>query len=262
MTGPSSPDAAAQAAPPVPWISESSVWQEVESGSYRIDLPEWERLADGTDSPVLDLGCGTGRVARHLAEAGHTVVGVERDPGIAADYERLSPGPRATVVVADALHLAADPPPPGKFGLVVAPQQLVQTVGGAELRHLLIDGIAALLEPGAVAAFAFTPDLPQRSTELDLLPDLREISGWVYSSQPVSIEATADRVEVTRVRKRVSPAGELQETTVVIAFDRLEAEQLERELDEAGLSPREVIPLPATAEHVASLILVAVRSRR
>lgn len=248
--------------PPEPWLSESSIWQEVESGSYQIDLPEWNRLAGRATGSILDLGCGTGRVAHRLAEAGHAVVGVERDPGIAADYRRLSAGRDAEVVVGDVLDLHLDPDRslPGRFGLVIAPQQLVQIVGGTEARGRLFARVAALLPAGGTAAFAFTPDLPDRSLELDLLPDLREVSGWVYSSRPVSIEAADDRVEVTRIRKRVSPDGSLAESASVIGFDRLRPERLERELDAAGLEPAGTISLPATTEHVASLILVAVRS--
>lgn len=236
------------------------MWQEVESGSYRIDLPEWQRLARQTAGPVLDLGCGTGRVAHRLAEAGHTVVGVERDPGIAEDYVRLSPGPNATIVVADVLELLSSPPAPGRFGLVIAPQQLIQIAGGEAARSRLLTGVRALVADGGKAAFAFTPELPDRSLELELLPDLQEFSGWVYSSRPVSIEAASDLVEVTRIRKRVDPDGTMAESASVTRFDRLEPGRLERELAAAGLTATASVPLPATPEHVASLILVAVRS--
>jgi SAM-dependent methyltransferase len=36
-------------------------------------------LASASDGPVLELGCGTGRIAIPLAEAGHRVTGVDRD---------------------------------------------------------------------------------------------------------------------------------------------------------------------------------------
>ena len=44
-------------------------WHDAECGSYRADLPLWRELADEAGGPVLDLGCGSGRVALDLAAA-------------------------------------------------------------------------------------------------------------------------------------------------------------------------------------------------
>ena len=45
--------------------------------NYDVDLDLILDLADGSDSPVLELGCGTGRVMRALLEAGRKVTGVD-----------------------------------------------------------------------------------------------------------------------------------------------------------------------------------------
>ena len=54
------------------------------SAPTRADLALWEELAGGRGGPVLELGAGAGRVALHLARAGHEVIAVERDPELAA----------------------------------------------------------------------------------------------------------------------------------------------------------------------------------
>src|SRR5713226_6479144 len=44
----------------------------------RRDVPFWRRVASTAGGPVLELGCGTGRVSRPLARAGVDLVGVDR----------------------------------------------------------------------------------------------------------------------------------------------------------------------------------------
>jgi len=60
----------------------SVIWHDVECGAYAADLPLWEELSAEAEGLVLDLGCGTGRVALHLARRGHAVVGLDTSPDV------------------------------------------------------------------------------------------------------------------------------------------------------------------------------------
>ncbi len=44
----------------------------------RRDVPFWRNLAVHAGGPVLELGCGTGRIALPLGRAGVHVVGIDR----------------------------------------------------------------------------------------------------------------------------------------------------------------------------------------
>jgi len=44
------------------------------------DLPFWLAWARQQGGPILELGCGTGRVLLPLAETGYTIFGLDRDP--------------------------------------------------------------------------------------------------------------------------------------------------------------------------------------
>src|ERR1051325_11300473 len=50
----------------------------------RRDVPFWRNLAIHTGGPVLELGCGTGRIALPLGRAGGTLVGIYRSPPMLA----------------------------------------------------------------------------------------------------------------------------------------------------------------------------------
>jgi SAM-dependent methyltransferase len=61
------------------------------------DLAGEARLVDAMlprGARVLDAGCGPGRVGAVLADAGHTVVGVDGDPVLIAAARADHPGPR------------------------------------------------------------------------------------------------------------------------------------------------------------------------
>jgi len=64
------------------------------------DLVGEARLVDAMlprGSRVLDAGSGTGRIAAHLAAAGHTIVGVDGDPVLVEAAAADHPGPRFLV---------------------------------------------------------------------------------------------------------------------------------------------------------------------
>lgn len=58
------------------------------AGPMRGDVAFYRSLADEHGGPILELGCGTGRVALRLAEAGHEVVGVDRSAPMLEIAER------------------------------------------------------------------------------------------------------------------------------------------------------------------------------
>lgn len=53
-----------------------------EHRDFKEDLPLYLGFARGSAGPILDAACGTGRVLIPLAEAGHTVTGVDRSAGM------------------------------------------------------------------------------------------------------------------------------------------------------------------------------------
>jgi SAM-dependent methyltransferase len=235
-------------------VSAAAAWHDLECGSYVADLEAWERLAAEAGGPVLDLGCGTGRVALHLARGGHEVLGVDRDPELVAELVARAASEALPVegVVADVRSLDLE----RRFPLALAPMQLAQLLSEGAQRHLLFERIAAHLEPGGAAALAIVDELPEPAAEARPLPDVLEREGWVLSSLPVSIDVSPGRIHMSRLRQSVSPAGELSEERSEIALARLNRAELEGEAAPHGLRPDRADRIDQSEDHVGSTVVV------
>src|SRR3954470_6009095 len=86
------------ASPPRADPFEDAVLYDWEYRRRRDDVRFYTTLADERGGPVLDLGCGTGRLMLPLLRAGHVVVGVDRASAMlaraAARVRRLGPSVR------------------------------------------------------------------------------------------------------------------------------------------------------------------------
>lgn len=236
--------------------TEESIWQLVESCAYSADLAHWSGIVEDSAS-VLDLGCGIGRVARHLAAEGAAVVGVDRDPGMVADLNRLAAGEQVTATTGDVIELASLELGRNLFEAIIAPQQLLQIVGGERNRRRLLAGVKLRLEPGGVAAFAISELVPGESQTVEVLPDLRELGESVYASRPVAVETASTSLTVIRLRQVVDPRGSIQESHDSITLDLIDRDSLAADLASQGLAVERTVEIPETDRHIASTILVA-----
>jgi SAM-dependent methyltransferase len=238
--------------------SGAVAWHDVECASYEADLPLWRELAAAQGDPVLDLGCGTGRVALDLAAAGHELTALDSDSDLVAELDRraraLGVGSSVDTLAADARSFLL----PRRFALVIAPMQVVQLLGGPAGRRSALESIGRHLAPGGVAALALADPFAAvpAGDALPPLPDVREQDGWVLSSQPLAVRAEQGGVAVDRLRQLVSPGGELSEELYTVRLDTVSAADLEREAAEAGLRPAGRRAVAPTPDHVGSTVVL------
>jgi SAM-dependent methyltransferase len=139
LTGPNlrSPDA----------YSEIAELYDLEHASYADDLDFYLNFVESVGDPVLELGCGTGRLLAPIAEAGFRITGVDLSAAMLS---------RAEQAVSDAalqdlvqLHLGdmslAQEAPGGPFGVaIVALNGLLHIADFEQQRRLLTNAHAAL----------------------------------------------------------------------------------------------------------------------
>ncbi|MGI8945477.1 MAG: class I SAM-dependent methyltransferase [Thermoleophilaceae bacterium] len=234
----------------------SAVWHDVECASYGADLPLWRELARDRGGTVLDVGCGTGRVALDLAARGHEVLGIDADAelvGVLCERaaERSLP---ARALTADARSIALGT----RHELAILPMQVVQLLGGQAGRASLLRAMAAHLVPGGLLAIAVADpfDAVPAADARPPLPDLLEQDGWVFSSTPVAVREEGDAVAIDRHRHAVSPAGALTEEAVTIVLDSVAAGTLESEGRDAGLRVLPAREIAATQDYVGSTVVL------
>jgi ubiquinone/menaquinone biosynthesis C-methylase UbiE len=140
------------------------------------DVAFYVGLAQETGGRVLELACGTGRIAFVLAERGFDLTGIDISDGMLTLARRkaidcpAAVRDRLTFVQQDMSSLDL----PGKFGLVFIPFRSFQHLLTVDLQRKTLDAVARHLEPnGRLALNLFDPRL---DLLLDTSPPPPEIS--------------------------------------------------------------------------------------
>lgn len=118
--------------------AEIAAFYDLEHAAFAEDLDLYQNVAQVVGDPILELGCGSGRVLVPLAQLGFRVTGVDQSKPMLERAERAvraaAIGDRVTLVEGAMADAAAAPG--GPFGLVLAP----------------LNGLLHLAEPAAQRA--------------------------------------------------------------------------------------------------------------
>ena len=127
----------------------------------RRDVAFWQRLAAPARGPILELGCGTGRVAIPLARTGARIVGIDRSESMLSrartrvQRARLNSG--VQLIRGDIRHL---PFPDKSFRLVMAPYGILQSLLDEDLLRATLKDVTRVLTRNGLFGMELVADLP------------------------------------------------------------------------------------------------------
>ena len=137
---------------------------DLEHAGFADDIAMYLQLADVVGDPILELGCGTGRVLGPLARAGYRVTGLDVSRPMLLKAESHLQGIAAAqqAQLVQLPMLEADSAPGGPFGLVLLSLNgLLHLPTQAEQRATLTASRRALDPRGMLVIDAFNPDPAQ-----------------------------------------------------------------------------------------------------
>ncbi|MCY3780184.1 MAG: class I SAM-dependent methyltransferase [Chloroflexi bacterium] len=192
---------------------------DAENSDKTDDLAMYSRLAAGAADGILDVGCGTGRVLLHLAKAGYSVHGIDKDRAMLDRLEqKLKASPqlrqRISFVYGDVMtHRWSR-----EFGLILLSYNVLMqfqdldeqiTLLGNLRRFLAADGTLVIDLPNAGPAFA-SEDSDALNLERSFLdPEtghlimLQSVSYLDRANQILSVEWIYDEIDGEGLVKRL-----------------------------------------------------------
>lgn len=211
------------------------------------DLPLYSSLAEIYGEPILDVGCGTGRVMLHLAQEGHRCVGVDTSSFMVERGQRkaASLGEASNLIqfeVGDILnHQPAEP-----YQLILLPYHLfmhfrdqeTQLKVLAKLAELLADdGVIVFDLPNAGEVFATQDDDAIRLDRTFIEPE----TGNAVMQQSVSqLDRVTQELFVTWIYDEITTDSTLKRTLAHLVLRYVFFSELQLLLSTNGLEVREV----------------------
>jgi SAM-dependent methyltransferase len=152
------------------------------------DILFWMGLAENQGGPILELGCGTGRVLSQLVVCGYQVIGLDLDGEMLTLLRKnllrnLAPAPYVFQADMSAFRLAA------RFPLIVLPCNTLSTLSPIQRNRTLKNAAEHLAQGGRFAASIPNPAVLAKLPETGE-SELEDIFPHPVDGEPVQVSSS------------------------------------------------------------------------
>jgi ubiquinone/menaquinone biosynthesis C-methylase UbiE len=210
----------------------------------RRDVPFWQRIVAGVRGPVLELGCGTGRIALPLARAGAKLVGIDRSGPMLARAETrqkaaVSRGRRRGGVSFVRGDIRRLPFPAGRFGCVIAAYGILQSLLSERDLIATLESACRVLKPRGVIGIDLVPDVPKWREYEDRVQMRGRAKGGTHLTLIESVRQHPRRRMTTFEQRYLVQRGrEVREHSFELKFRTVSVPAMRGLLERAGFRVR------------------------
>ncbi len=203
----------------------------------RRDVPFWRDIAKQAGGRVLELGCGTGRIALPLGRAGVPLVGIDRsEPMLDRARQRVRRARLKSsvhLVRGDIRHLPFGPP----FNLVLAPYGVLQSLLRERDLKATLAAVHEALPQGGAFGLELVADLPswQEYRKRVSLTGWRHKRGGAHVTLVETVRQDPARKLTIFDQEFTERRGRIKRThRFALTFRTLTVPQMARRLKKAG----------------------------
>jgi len=224
-----------------------SRYYDLENADFTEDLEYWLDLAEEHGDPILELGCGTGRVLLNLARRGHAVTGLDNSPDMlarlqaklaAASGQHLASAPHIVMASLEDFDLGQ------RFRLAIMPFNTFMHLLTTEAQLAALERIRRHLAPGGALALDMpNPGEAYAAQEQGLTLERTFLDGerTVQQFSSIALDRAAQLSHITWIYDSIGPAGanaagDLQRSIVPLTLRYTFPAEMSLLLARAGLS--------------------------
>lgn len=199
-----------------------SRYYDLENAAFTEDLEFWLELAEEYGGPVLELGCGTGRVLLQIARRGLPITGVDNAPDMLARLEEKlraarprSPAPQLLSASIESFFI------PQHFALALLPFNTFMHLLTLEEQTAALGNIRKHLRAGAPLVLDVENAFLTYAAEeqgLTLERSFADGERTVQQFSQMRLERAAQTAHITWLYDSVGPEGDVQRLTVPLTL--------------------------------------------